>query len=623
MCGIFLYFGKKYSKEELINYGNKIVHRGPDDTSFINIKINDSYAQKKACSYEELQESGMTNENMIQENNLFIMFHRLAINGLNPESNQPFVNDGIYLICNGEIFNFKNLINEHNLNSVYKSESDCEVILHLYNKYGIEETCKLLDGEFAFVLYDSNKNVLYSARDQLGIRSLYWSKSTDGEICFASELKAIPHGMEYIGQFPPASYWSSDKKTIKKFYNFVSEKLINDEESEEEIIENIRILFEKAVEKRLMSDRKLACLLSGGLDSTTVSAIVANKFGPYSLNTYSIGLKGSIDLHYAKIAADYLKTNHVSIELNNDEFLGAIEKTIKQIESYDTTSVRASVGNYLVSLFIKEHSDDTVIFCGDVSDEIFASYRGFTYASEDLELYNENIGMLENINFFDVLRSDKSIAGAGLEARVPFSDIHFLKYCMSLHPKHKRFSAGPRRACSDADQVDLPKVVGATKDRMIPKDRIEKYLFRKAFEHLLPSELAWRVKTAFSDGVSNAENPWYEIIKEHMNKKYTDQEFEEKSSKYEHNTPYDKESLYYREVYESYYPNSAHTIPYFWKQPFMEEEDPSAWCAEKNNESDDIGVFHKLPQPSVSPAAPHPGQALLGAAENENTIFNI
>jgi asparagine synthase (glutamine-hydrolysing) len=549
MCGIFLYLGKKYTNEELINYGNKIAHRGPDDTSsiYINSKIDNS------------------------ENNLdlFMMFHRLAINGLNPESNQPFVNNGIYLICNGEIFNFKELITEHNLTDVYKSESDCEVILHLYNKYGIEETCKLLDGEFAFVLYDSNKNVLYSARDQLGIRSLYWSKNSNGEICFASELKAIVPGMEYVGQFPPASYWSSDKKIIKKFYNFVSEKLINDEQSEEEIIGNIRTLFEKAVEKRLMSDRKLACLLSGGLDSTTVSAIVANKLGPYSLNTYSIGLRGSIDLHYAKIAADYLKTNHVSIELSNDDFLGAIEKTIKQIESYDTTSVRASVGNYLVSLFIKEHSDDTVIFCGDVSDEIFASYRGFTYAPEDLELYNENIGMLENINFFDVLRSDKSIAGAGLEARVPFSDIHFLKYCMSLHPKHKRFS----------------------------KDRIEKYLFRKAFENLLPPELVWRVKTAFSDGVSNAENPWYEIIKEYMNEKYSDEEFEEKCAKYEHNTPYDKESLYYREVYESYYPNSAHTIPYFWKQPFMDEEDPSAWCAEKNNESDDI--------------------------ENENTVFDI
>ena len=214
MCGIFLYLGKKYTKEELINYGNKIAHRGPDDTSSI-------------CINSKIDNSGAAENNL----DLFMMFHRLAINGLNPESNQPFVNNGIYLICNGEIFNFKKLITEHNLTSVYKSESDCEVILHLYNKYGIEETCKLLDGEFAFVLYDSNKNVLYSARDQLGIRSLYWSKNTDGEICFASELKAIVPGMEYVGQFPPASYWSSDKKIIKKFYNFVSEKLINDEQS--------------------------------------------------------------------------------------------------------------------------------------------------------------------------------------------------------------------------------------------------------------------------------------------------------------------------------------------------------------------------------------------------------
>jgi asparagine synthase (glutamine-hydrolysing) len=272
------------------------------------------------------------------------------------------------------------------------------------------------------------------------------------------------------------------------------------------------------------------------------------------LNTYSIGLKDSVDLHYAKIASEHFKTNHTSIELTNEEFLDAIERTIQQIESYDTTSVRASVGNYLVSLFIRKCSDDTVIFCGDVSDEIFASYRGFYYAPDDEQFHLENIKMLDNIHYFDVLRSDKSIAGAGLEARVPFSDLDFLKYCMSIEPKYKRFS----------------------------KDRIEKYLFRKAFDDMLPKELGWRVKTAFSDGVSNAERPWYEIIKEYMDTKYTDTEYEEHILKYTHNQPYDKESLYYREIYEKYYPNTSHTIPYFWKQPFMKEADPSAWLAEKN-----------------------------------------
>lgn len=523
MCGIFAYLGLQYSDKELIDFSNKIVHRGPDET--IHKRIN---------------------------NKLFFSFHRLAINGLNPESGQPFINNGIYLICNGEIFNYKKLIEDFNLENEYKSDSDCEIIIHLYKKFGIDKTCCLLDGEFAFCLYDSNEDVLYVARDHLGIRSLYYNISTN-ELCFCSELKAQPN-INVINQFPPASYWSSKSFTFTKFFTIINESFCDD--NEEEIINNIRILFTNAVDKRLMSDRKMACLLSGGLDSTTVSAIVASRFEPYTLNTYSIGLKNSVDLHYAKIAAKYLKTNHTSIELTNEDFLNAIEKTIKQIESYDTTSVRASVGNYLISLYIKNNSDDTVIFCGDVSDEIFASYRGFFYASKDEEFYTENLKMLENIQYFDVLRSDKSIAGAGLEARVPFSDMDFVKYCMSIKPSYKRFN----------------------------KNKIEKFLFRKAFEHMLSPELLWRVKTAFSDGVSNSEKPWYEIIKEYMNTKYTDEEFSLLIKKYIHNIPYDKESLYYREIYESLYPNTSHTIPYFWKQPFMKNEDPSAWCVENNTD---------------------------------------
>jgi len=401
-------------------------------------------------------------------------------------------------------------------------------------------------------LNEDLKDILYIARDQLGIRSLYWDKN-DNEICICSELKGIIH-LNKVEQFPTASYWSSSTNTITKFYEIISK--YPDNENEDNIINNIKQLFIKAVEKRLMSDRKLACLLSGGLDSTTVAAIVASKFEPYSLNTYSIGLKGSVDLHYAQIAANYLKTNHTSIELTEEQFLGGIEKTIIQIESYDTTTVRASVGNYLISLYIKDNTDDTVIFCGDVSDEIFGSYRGFFYAKNDIDFYIENIKMLQNIQYFDVLRSDKSISGASLEARVPFADIDFLIYCMKIDSHYKRFS----------------------------EDKIEKYLFRKAFEYILPKELAWRVKTAFSDGVSNSEKPWYQIIKEYMNSKYTDIEFEGKKKLYTHNTPYDKESLYYREIYEKYYPNTSHTIPFFWKQPFMKEEDPSAWYVEKKSE---------------------------------------
>jgi len=316
----------------------------------------------------------------------------------------------------------------------------------------------------------------------------------------------------------------------------------------------MRELFTKAVEKRLLSDRSIGCLLSGGLDSTSVVAIVSKYYEPYKLNTYSIGLKGSVDLKYAQIAADFFKTNHTNIEVSNEEFLNSIEKTVKQIESYDVTTVRASVGNYLVSLYIRDHSDDKVIFCGDVSDELFGSYRGFYYAPNDEDFYDVNMNMLQNIHYFDVLRSDKSISGAGLEARVPFSDKEFVKYVMKIDPTLKRFD----------------------------NKRIEKYLFRKAFEDIMPHELVWRAKTAFSDGVGCAENPWNQTIKNYMDTKYTDAEFKQLCKKYIINPPYDKESLYYREIFESHYPNKDTTIPYFWKQPFMNEQDPSAWQAENN-----------------------------------------
>lgn len=530
MCGIFCYLGNKTIKhyDSLINEANKIRARGPDNTK--HLLINE---------------------------NTFFSFHRLSINGLNDESNQPFINENIYLICNGEIFNYKELIETHHLKDEYKTDSDCEIILHLYKKYGIKETCVLLDGEFSFILYDANINKTFVARDHLGIRALYLGTKQD-EMIFSSELKAIDDSYETT-QFPPRFYLEinnndMNQKTYVPYFTFDNELNTVFESDENIIIQNIRELFTKAVEKRLLSDRSIGCLLSGGLDSTTVVALVSKYYEPYKLNTYSIGLKGSVDLKYAQNAADFFKTKHTSIEVSNEDFLNSIEKTIKQIESYDVTTVRASVGNYLVSLYIRDNSQDKVIFCGDVSDEIFGSYRGFYYAPTDKDFYTANMEMLKNIHYFDVLRSDKSISGAGLEARVPFSDKEFVKYVMKIDPKLKQFN----------------------------EKRIEKYLFRIAFEDIMPYDLVWRPKTAFSDGVGCAENPWNQTIKNHMDKKYTDKEFNELCKKYIINPPYDKESLYYREIFESYYPNKDTTIPYFWKQPFMNEQDPSAWQAENN-----------------------------------------
>jgi asparagine synthase (glutamine-hydrolysing) len=543
MCGIFSYLGKNFSFDDLVALSNKIKHRGPDSSNHISLDFDDKQ--------------------------FFLGFHRLAINGLDEISNQPLKDDTneIYLIANAEIFNYKELIKENDF--VYRTNSDCEVIIHMYKKYGIEETCKKLDGEFAFLLVDLAKKVFYVVRDQLGVRSLYWTKN-DNEFALSSEVKALTD-FSGVKQFPIGSYWSSDSNEIVRYYSFVSvsdidsvfsfnglekkdnrcsgfEYMNSADISEEEICKNLRELFIKAVEKRMLSERKVACLLSGGLDSSTVSAIVARMVGDYNLNTYSIGMKGATDLKYAKSMATYIKSNHVNIELDENEFLDAIEKTIYQIESYDTTSVRASVGNYLVSLYIKEHSDDTVIFCGDVSDEIFASYRGFSGEHSDDDFYVENVKMLNNIQYFDILRSDKSISGAGLEARVPFADKDFIDYVMKLPPSLKKFN----------------------------KDRMEKYLFRKAFEEYMPHDILWRRKEAFSDGVSSTERSWFQIIKEFVDKKYSDDEYETLRKKYSWNMPYDKESLFYREIFEKYYPNKADLIPYFWRHPFSTQLDPSA-----------------------------------------------
>jgi asparagine synthase (glutamine-hydrolysing) len=304
---------------------------------------------------------------------------------------------------------------------------------------------------------------------------------------------------------------------------------------EDEICANIRKLFTNAVVKRLMSERPVGCLLSGGLDSSLVTAIVARELKRTApdtvLNTYSIGLEGSVDLMWARRVAEHLGTCHHEVSLRERDFLDAIYETIYQTESYCTTTIRASVGNYLVSKYIQQQTDDVVIYCGDMSDEIFGSYRGFQKAPNDAEFHRENERMIRDVRFFDLLRSDKSISGAGLEARVPFADKEFLAYVMRIPARFKRFT----------------------------DEKMEKYLLRKAFqdEGLLPENVLWRRKEAFSDGVSSADGgrTWVQMIKEHSDRLVTDNEYNNKNNyMYSiHNPPYDKESFYYRRVFETIY----------------------------------------------------------------------
>jgi asparagine synthase (glutamine-hydrolysing) len=300
----------------------------------------------------------------------------------------------------------------------------------------------------------------------------------------------------------------------------------------------------------MMSDREICSLLSGGLDSSLVSAILSKKLGPNKLKTFSIGLKGSPDLEYAKNVAEHIKSIHHSIEIEEEEFLNYIEEVIYKIESYDITTVRASVGNYLVGKYIKENSNCKVVFNGDFSDEVAGGYRYFKNTSNPEMFHNECVRLLENIHYYDCLRSDRSISTHGLECRVPFADKDFVNYYMSIDSKL----------------------------RMSDK-RIEKYLIRKAFEKegLLPEEVLWRKKEAFSDGVTSETRSWHKIIEEFVDKKISDNDFKTLQNNFSFNKPLTKEALYYRIIFERTYNKFENIIPYFWMPKWCGDvSDPSA-----------------------------------------------
>jgi len=524
---------------------------------YINSKHNDIIIDNIKHSTNKLSLRGPDNSKIEVLNNDNIMgFTRLAINDLSSNGDQPIIkNDRYYLICNGEIYNHKKLIEENDF--ICNSSSDCEVIINLYEKYGIDNVKDMInsmDGVFSFALYDKVLNKSIIARDPYGVRPLFIGYTKNNEMLFSSEVKAICDFSKSVVPFIPGSYTIlnhniKDDINYVTYHNYDFSYITDDYDTIKQIIKN---LLMQSVKKRLMSDRPIGCLLSGGLDSSLVSGLVAQHFEPYTLNTFSIGMKGSTDLHYAKLAADHIKTKHHSIELTNQEFLDAIEETICIAETYDITTVRASVGNYLVGKYIKENTDCTVIYNGDGSEEIFGSYKWFSLIDNEEDFYKENYKLLTEIYYFDVLRSDRSISDNGLEPRVPFLDKTLVDYVMRIPPKYKMFGG----------------------------DVMEKNVIREAFDdmNILPKEVLWRKKEAFSDGVSSVEKSWFEIIQDDLDVKISDEEFDTKKNLYKHNPPISKEALYYREIFEKYYPNKSNIIPHFWmpNKKWCNVNDPSA-----------------------------------------------
>ena len=539
MCGIFSIINDNLDFSFLKNEFNKGKHRGPENSSISLVSINTIFG-----------------------------FHRLAINGLDDISNQPITVDNVILICNGEIYNYKELYKLMNI--VPTTNSVCEVIIHLYLKYGIRQTLRMLDGVFAFVLCDNRiyaetethkLNSIYIARDPYGVRPLYKLKNKE-MFCVASEIKMINNlSNNIVEHFEPGTFmkfnldfkvnakWASTYENVKYHIPVISSLIYSHEIM---IYQGIQYYLTNAVKKRYFNtDRNVACLLSGGLDSSLITALVneEHKKTDYSnerrLETYSIGLTGSDDLLNARVVANYLNTNHTEIIITEKDICDIIPEVIYNIESYDTTTIRASICNYLLGRYIKKNSDAKVIFNGDGSDELCGGYLYMDFCPDPIEFDKETRRLLNDIHRYDVLRSDKCISSHGLEPRTPFLDKAFVDFYLSI-PCELRFNY---------------------------HKRIEKYLLREAFSNsqffnssrqkLLPNKILWRKKEAFSDGVSKQNRSLFVILQEFI------------SSKYNLPPSVELEKKFYKELFDESYKNT-NILSYLWLPKYKLSNDPSA-----------------------------------------------
>ena len=473
-------------------------------------------------------------------------FHRLAIMGLHPEGMQPFELDGSYVVCNGEIYCFPRLKKKLMETGKYTfvSESDCEILLPLYKEYGTD-MFRRLDAEFALILYDGDTQSYIAARDPIGIRPLYYGYDPHGVIVFASEPKNLVGLVGDIMPFPPGHYYKDGQFVCYSDIAAVDEVCMDDVET---ICSKIHEKLVKGIEKRLIADAKVGFLLSGGLDSSLVCAIAARK-SKEPIRTFAIGMsEDAIDLKYAKQVADYIGSDHTEVIITKEDVLAALEDVVQLLGTYDITTIRASMGMYLICKAIHETTDIRVLLTGEISDELFG-YKYTDFAPSPEAFQAEAQKRIRELHMYDVLRADRCISVNSLEARVPFGDLDFVRYVLAIDPAKKMNVYGKG-----------------------------KYLLRHAFEgDYLPHDILYREKAAFSDAVGHS---LVDDLKEYAEGYYTDEEFEAKCKQYDYATPFTKESLLYRELFEKYYPGQAHMIAGFW-MPNKEWEgcdvdDPSA-----------------------------------------------
>ena len=529
MCGIVAIFNVKEQTPKLrtkaLGMSKKIRHRGPDWSGI-------------HCSGSAI-----------------LAHERLSI--VDPESGgQPlFSPDGKQVLAvNGEIYNHKEIRERYKGRYDFQTGSDCEVILALYRDKGVN-FLEDLNGIFAFALYDEEQDAFLIARDHIGVIPLYIGYNADGKVFVASELKALEGECERYEPFLPGHYYWSKDPGMKRWYkrDWMEYDNVKDNTASSDAI---RKSLCAAVKRQMMSDVSYGVLLSGGLDSSVISAITesyaerrietdsrSRAWWP-RLHSFAVGLKGAPDLAKARLVADHIGTVHHEINYTIQEGLDALRDVIYFIETYDITTVRASVPMYLLARVIKSMGIKMVL-SGEGADEIFGGYLYFHKAPSAEEFHKETVRKLSKLHLYDCLRANKSLSAWGVEGRVPFLDKEFLDVAMRTNPKAKMCSVLPASRSGEAD----------------PKASIEKRIVREAFEDMLPEEVAWRQKEQFSDGVGYS---WIDTLKKITSEAVTDEQMAHAEERFPINTPLCKEEYYYRSIFEEHFPSesAARSVPH-------------------------------------------------------------
>ena len=539
---------KATTVKTIVSGSGDVKMKGSTQTAMLTVNGSGDISADKFKEYLMRTVSRGPDDQRVVEGPFGLMgFGRLAIMGLTPEGMQPFYRGADCVVCNGELYGFrfeKEVLKRRGYK--FQSDCDCEILLPLYYEYGLD-MFRHMDSEFALIMYDSRKDRLIAARDPIGIRPLFYGYSKSShKIAFASEMQNLIGWCDDIRPFPIGSYYC-DGRFVR--YEDIADVPAPMQDDMDTVLRNIREKLIAGVEKRLDADAPVGFLLSGGLDSSLVCSIAAKKLNK-PIRTFAIGMDtDAIDLKYARQTAEYLGSEHHEIIINRDMVINSLEEVIRLLGTWDITTIRASMGMYLLCKAIHEQTDVRVLLTGEISDELFG-YKYTDYAPTADAFQQESQKRIRELYMYDVLRADRCISSNSIEARVPLGDLDFVRYVMAIDPEKKLNSYGKG-----------------------------KYLLRKAFEgDWLPPEILWREKAAFSDAVGHS---MVDDIKEYAESLYTDEEFQLRRANYSaHCMPFTKESLFYREIFEKYYHDQSRTIVGFWMPnkawPNCNVNDPSA-----------------------------------------------